>query len=210
MYRILADIYYFSRMIKDKALYVYSEFLLKEQTNLSDEVKRLNIIETNEGFYNIFKNLFIEPTKIVDNIYLGNAYNSSNFHQLDEFNITSVVNITNEIPNYFEEEDNFDYLKISIDDTNKDSLINHFDIALKYIKEIQEKKHNQNILIHCYMGSSRSATIVLAYLIKNYHFTLEDALKLLKEKRPVVNINVDFWKDLEIYYKSLYGEPILC
>ena len=39
---------------------------------------------------------------------------------------------------------------------------------------------------------------------------VKDELKLLKEKRPVVNINVDFWKDLEIYYKSLYGEQILC
>ena len=68
---------------------------------------------------------------------------------------------------------------------------------------------NQNILVHCYMGSSRSASIILAYLIKYYHLTLEDALKLLKEKRPVVNINVDFWKDLEIFYRSLSGEDIL-
>ena len=59
------------------------------------------------------------------------------------------------------------------------------------------------------MGSSRSASVILAYLIKYYHLTLEDALKLLKEKRPVVNINVDFWKDLEIFYRSLSGEDIL-
>ena len=39
------------------------------------------------SFLIAFKNLFIEPTKIVDNIYLGNAYNASNFNQLDEFNI---------------------------------------------------------------------------------------------------------------------------
>ena len=209
MYRILTDIYYFSRMMKDKALYVYFEFLLKERTTLADEVERLEVIETNEGFYNVFKNLFIEPTKIVDNLYLGNAYNASNFNQLDEFNITSILNITNEIPNYFEEDENFDYIKISIDDINKESIINHLDIALKFLIETKKKKPNQNILVHCYMGSSRSASIILAYLIKYYHLTLEDALKLLKEKRPVVNINVDFWKDLEIFYRSLSGEDIL-
>jgi protein phosphatase slingshot len=196
--------------MKDKALYVYSEFLFKERRTLIDEVERLEIIETNEGFYNVFKNLFIEPTKIVDHLYLGNAYNASNFNQLDEFNITSVLNITNEIPNYFEEDINFDYLKISIDDTNNETIINHLDIALKFLNEIKKKKPNQNVLVHCYMGSSRSASIILAYLIKYYRLTLDDALKLLKEKRPVVNINVDFWKDLEFFYKSLYEEDILC
>ena len=209
MYRILTDIYYFSRMMKDKALYVYSEFLFKERRTLVDEVERLEIIETNEGFYNVFKNLFIEPTKIVDHLYLGNAYNASNFNQLDEFNITSVLNITNEIPNYFEEDINFDYLKISIDDTNNETIINHLDIALKFLNETKKEKPNQNVLVHCYMGSSRSASIILAYLIKYYRLTLDDALKLLKEKRPVVNINVDFWKDLEIFYRSLSGEDIL-
>ena len=210
MYRILTDIYYFSRMMKDKALYVYSEFLFKERRTLVDEVERLEIIETNEGFYNVFKNLFIEPTKIVDHLYLGNAYNASNFNQLDEFNITSVLNITNEIPNYFEEDINFDYLKISIDDTNNETIINHLDIALKFLNETKKEKPNQNVLVYCYMGSSRSASIILAYLIKYYRLTLDDALKLLKEKRPVVNINVDFWKDLEFFYKSLYEEDILC
>ncbi len=210
MYRILTDIYYFSRMMKDKALYVYSEFLFKERRTLVDEVERLEIIETNEGFYNVFKNLFIEPTKIVDHLYLGNAYNASNFNQLNEFNITSVLNITNEIPNYFEEDINFDYLKISIDDTNNETIINHLDIALKFLNETKKEKPNQNVLVHCYMGSSRSASIILAYLIKYYRLTLDDALKLLKEKRPVVNINVDFWKDLEFFYKSLYEEDILC
>ncbi len=209
MYRILSDIYYFGRMIKDKAIFMYLEYLGNEDTHIIDPVERIDVIETNDGFVNAFKNLFIEPTKIVDNLYLGNAYNASNFNQLDEFNITSILNITNEIPNYFEEDDNFDYIKISIDDTNKESIINHLDMALKFLIETQKKKPNQNILVHCYMGSSRSASIILAYLIKYYHLTLEDALKLLKEKRPVVNINVDFWKDLEIFYRSLSGEDIL-
>ena len=203
MYRILVDIYYFSRMIKDKALYVYSEYLLKEQTNLSDEVKRLNIIETNEGFYNIFKNLFIEPTKIVDNIYLGNAYNASNFNQLDELNINTIINVTNEIPNYFENIQEYDYFKININDTNSDSIKNFFNESNQYIKEIQQQKPNKNILIHCYMGSSRSATILTAYLLKNFNLNPKQAFSLLQEKRPVVNINTQFWDELQDYYSNL-------
>ena len=81
MYRIVTDIFYFGRMIKDKAIYMYYEYFFNDETNISNRVDRINIIETNDGFVNAFKNLFIEPTKIIDNIYLGNAYNASNFIQ---------------------------------------------------------------------------------------------------------------------------------
>jgi len=203
MYRILTDVYYFSRMLKDKAFYIYSEYILNEETDIIDNVERLEVIETNEGFYNVFKNLFIEPTKIVDNIYLGNAYNASNFNQLDEFNITTIINVTNEIPNYFEELEEFSYLKIPIDDTNSNTLLSFFDKANEYIKNNEQEKTKTNILIHCYMGSSRSATVIIAYLVKKYNFSLQQALELVKEKRPVVNINTKFWNDLETYFSNL-------
>ncbi len=203
MYRILTDVYYFSRMLKDKVFYIYSEYFLNEETDIIDNVERLEVIETNEGFYNVFKNLFIEPTKIVDNIYLGNAYNASNFNQLDEFNITTIINVTNEIPNYFEELEEFSYLKIPIDDTNSNTLLSFFEKANEYIKNNQQEKTKTNILIHCYMGSSRSATVILAYLVKKYNFSLQQALELVKEKRPVVNINTKFWNDLETYFSNL-------
>ena len=203
MYRILTDVYYFSRMLKDKAFYIYSEYILNEETDIIDNVERLEVIETNEGFYNVFKNLFIEPTKIVDNIYLGNAYNASNFNQLDEFNITTIINVTNEIPNYFEELEKFSYLKIPIDDTNSNTLLSFFDKINEYIKNNEREKTKTNILIHCYMGSSRSATVIIAYLVKKYNFSLQQALELVKEKRPVVNINTKFWNDLETYFSNL-------
>ena len=203
MYRILTDVFYFSRMLKDKAFYIYSEYFLNEETDVIDNVERLEVIETNEGFYNIFKNLFIEPTKMVDNIYLGNAYNASNFNQLDEFNITTIINVTNEIPNYFEELEEFSYLNIPIDDTNSNTLLSFFDKINEYIKNNEREKTKTNILIHCYMGSSRSATIIIAYLIKKYNFSLQQALELVKEKRPVVNINTKFWNDLETYFSNL-------
>jgi len=200
MYRIVTDTFYFGRMIKDKAIYMYYEYFFNNETNILNPVDRINIIETNNGFLNAFKNLFIEPTKIVDNIYLGNAYNASNFNQLDEYNITTIINITNEIPNYFQNFPKYDYLKISINDTNTDSLINFFKKSNKYIKNIQQKKINQNILIHCYMGSSRSATMLIAYLIIYYNMNPEEAFLFLQEKRPIVNINSKFWNELQNFY----------
>lgn len=203
MYRVLSDFYYFGRMIKDKAVFMYFEYFGNEETHIIDSVDRIDVIETNDGFLNAFKNLFIEPTKIVDNIYLGNAYNASNFNQLDELNINTIINVTNEIPNYFDNIQEYDYLKININDTNSDSIKNFFNESNQYIKEIQQQKPNKNILIHCYMGSSRSATILTAYLLKNFNLNPKQAFSLLQEKRPVVNINTQFWDELQDYYTNL-------
>ncbi len=203
MYRVLSDIYYFGRMIKDKAVFMYFEYFGNEETHIIDSVDRIDVIETNDGFLNAFKNLFIEPTKIVDNIYLGNAYNASNFNQLDELNINTIINVTNEIPNYFDNIQEYDYLKININDTNSDSIKNFFDESNQYIKDIQQQKPDKNILIHCYMGSSRSATILTAYLLKNFNLNPKQAFSLLQEKRPVVNINTQFWDELQDYYTNL-------
>ena len=48
---------------------------------------------------------------------------------------------------------------------------------------INIKIKNENILIHCYMGSSRSATIVILYLIDKYKMSLEKAIHYIKQKR---------------------------
>ena len=58
----------------------------------------------------------------------------------------------------------------------------------------------KNILIHCYMGSSRSATIISAYLIKYYNFTVSQSIQLLKKQRDIVNINNSFIEDLRQFY----------
>ena len=51
------------------------------------------------------------------------------------------------------------------------------------------------------MGSSRSATVVAAYMIKKYGFTVEECVKLLRSKRDLVNINTNFAKNLQDYWE---------
>lgn len=50
--------------------------------------------------------------------------------------------------------------------------------------------------MHCYVGVSRSATIVLAYLMRLKELTYERALQFLKTKRPDVMPNVGFIQKL--------------
>lgn len=42
------------------------------------------------------------------------------------------------------------------------------------------------ILVHCAVGVSRSATLVLAYLMLYHHFTLVEAIKKVKDHRGII------------------------
>ena len=42
------------------------------------------------------------------------------------------------------------------------------------------------VLVHCYAGVQRSATVVLCYLIKYKHYNIEMAKVIMKNKRSIV------------------------
>lgn len=49
-------------------------------------------------------------------------------------------------------------------------------------------KERRTVYVHCRNGHGRSPTLVAAYLMKYKNMTLEEAEKLIKEKRPEIHI----------------------
>jgi hypothetical protein len=136
---------------------------------------------------------FTEPTHIIDNIYIGSAHNAANKNLLNRLHIKYVINVTAEITNYFEDE--IEYANYTICDDNKQSIFNYLDESYIKIKDFQ-RKNNGFILIHCFMGASRSATILAYYLIKENGMNVKEAYDFLKNKRNLVNPTYKFYKDL--------------
>jgi len=62
------------------------------------------------------------------------------------------------------------------------------------------------VLVHCTLGASRSATIVIAFLMFSRKWTVETAFHFLKERRPVINPNKGFWKQLSEFEGRLFGK----
>ena len=58
-------------------------------------------------------------------------------------------------------------------------------------------------LVHCAAGSSRSGSIVVAYLMKMKFLTLKEGLSFAKSKRSIIHPNEGFMKQLEIYEKTI-------
>jgi protein-tyrosine phosphatase len=49
-----------------------------------------------------------------------------------------------------------------------------------------------NVLVHCFAGISRSATVVIAFLMKYKKMNFEEAFEFTKQKREIINPNFGF------------------
>jgi hypothetical protein len=66
--------------------------------------------------------------------------------------------------------------------------------ALRFIREGVDA--GERVLVHCHAGVSRSATVVLLYLMVYHGLGLDEALALLRKARPIVNPNAGFMRHL--------------
>lgn len=187
--------YCMGRMLIDKSVcYLYNK-------DVSDLGKTKRIYNINRGISGSLYDLTYSPSYIMDNIHLGNGYNARNYYNLIENNIGLIINCTEEIPNYFE--DHFDYYRVSVKDVNGADILPYLDDTVELIHNFIEKNPLKEVFVHCFMGSSRSATIVAAYLMKYYRYNLKDTLEFIKERREVMNINQYFYNQLKDYQNML-------
>lgn len=61
------------------------------------------------------------------------------------------------------------------------------------------------MLVHCKMGISRSASVVIAYVMKAYGWDLRQALDFVKTRRSCIKPNSGFLKQLETYQGILHA-----
>lgn len=61
----------------------------------------------------------------------------------------------------------------------------------------KQRVQHRSILVHCMMGISRSAAVIIAYLIWKYKFSFEGAFQHLKSCRHQIMPNAGFTSQLE-------------
>ena len=167
-------------------------------------IKRMRDKPLTESIYEHITAPFISATKIDNTIYLGNAFNAADYNYIKNNGITAIVNASKEISNYFETNSDLQYFKLDdVKDINSSSIKKYFDNFISFVKKI--KAENGRILIHCFMGSSRSAILVVLCKVYFLGDKLEDSIIDITNKRERVNINITFVKELKEYlYKKNY------
>ena len=121
--------------------------------------------------------------KIIDNLYIGNYSGALDKDIIMQYNINTIVNCTKKKDKINMD---VDYLQIPIDDppyTNDIAYVNTNFIEI--INFILNAMKNGNVLVHCVMGSQRSAVIVSIVLMMRFGLNYENAIKFVKSKRSI-------------------------
>tara|TARA_B100000925_G_scaffold156345_1_gene117399 strand:- start:1684 stop:2283 length:600 start_codon:yes stop_codon:yes gene_type:complete len=172
------------------------------QDNSNKKAVRMNNIE--RGPLGSLYDLTYDSTLIVDQLYLGNSCNARNYYELENNKVGLIINSSPCISNYFQNE--FEYYNVKVEDISGADILCHLDNTVTKMHEFIESNPQKSVFVHCFMGSSRSATIIIAYLMKYHDYNLRDALNFVKEKREVVNLNQDFFKQLSEFDKTLNNQ----
>ena len=135
--------------------------------------------------------------KITENLWLGNYAAASNMTNLKKEGIKKVLCVMDFPIITYNEEDNINQKVISIVDVPSENIIKYFGESLKFIDG------EDKVLVHCMAGASRSATIVIAYIMWKEKKPMDDAIKFVQSKRNAVYPNYGFTKQLRMFENLL-------
>ena len=116
---------------------------------------------------------------IVEGVWLGSLQAANDSELLEKEGITYMVSLgcqPDNMPACVKE-----HLKIDVEDLPTADLEPHFPTACDFIHACV--KQNGKVLVHCNMGISRSASIVIAYLCKANGTLMKEARDFVKSKR---------------------------
>jgi protein-tyrosine phosphatase len=134
-------------------------------------------------------------------LYLGSASDANDAAYLAKNNIKTIIFVAEEVK--IKNATNITVHKYKFQDTYDCDISVYFD-------EISDLIHKQDsVLINCVAGISRSASLVIAYLMKYYEMNLEEAFLYVRKRRKMICPNKQFMTYLYEYEFKLFGENIM-
>ncbi|CAL8080718.1 unnamed protein product [Orchesella dallaii] len=136
-------------------------------------------------------------------LYLGNKDTACDIQWLKHHSITHILTIDScPLPTKITDLPFVKTKYLQVTDMAHEDILQYFEETNRFIQQsICNEVIPGNVLVHCYYGVSRSATIVLAYLMHKYNISLEEALERVKSKREAIGPNHGFISQLKLYEK---------
>ncbi len=121
-----------------------------------------------------------------------------------------VINVTppltsGGVANFFEKEGSIEYLRLPLRDVAADSILPHVAPAVEFLQRARVRADGC-VLVHCNEGKSRSAGIVVAFLMRAYNRSFDDALAAVQAVRPQAEPRETFARQL----RSLASATLPC
>ncbi|KAG8772641.1 hypothetical protein FRC20_001760 [Serendipita sp. 405] len=136
--------------------------------------------------------------EILPRLWLGDIASPQDAKTLEEKNIRSILSVMDwEV--YVPE--GITHKQIWLDDVEHDDLLANMVPSIEFIQSELDKGHG--VLVHCFAGQSRSASIVAAYIMYSQKVDFPTARRQLRSARPLVRPNPGFVAQLDILYKAI-------
>ncbi|KAF2759556.1 phosphatases II [Pseudovirgaria hyperparasitica] len=158
----------------------------------------------------------VKLNQIVPGVWLGNLYCATDESVLYTSGITAVLSVVDDgdvlyaprfaanLPSFIHGER---HRSIRASDSRSVNLLKHFDEIYDWIDHDSQtyvKSERNNVLVHCRMGLSRSATIVVAYVMKKFRTSFSAVLDYCKQQTSI-NPNSGFRRQLQAYEEMGYS-----
>ncbi|KAF2006432.1 phosphatases II, partial [Amniculicola lignicola CBS 123094] len=147
----------------------------------------------------------IDPIPRLPTLHIGGLYALYQTPLLLSSSITHVISVldyTIQLP----ASPPLSHLLIEVEDDPNVNLLQHFPRTNAFISDAlggNEEEGRRGVFVHCAMGKSRSATIVIAYLMDRFSLSPSVALEWLCEGRPVCDPNWGFKEQLLVWEEML-------
>ena len=168
--------------------------------NVEDEEPRL--LPPSSWWYDIFTQLgpfLTSPASlIIENLWLGNALNANDRDFLTRARVRAVVNLSQEVPNLLLP--HVTHCQYRARDEVGCALPLRW--LVRFIHAQREAGHA--VLVHCFIGRSRSVAVVCAYLMAYRGYTFDQAYAHVSRARPAACLNQDLARQL--YRAEASGE----
>ena len=137
--------------------------------------------------------------KINEKIYLGGIDGAREINYLKQEGITHILSLAGKIFSINYEKGTFITKIIEIMDFTNENIFKYFKECIQFIE------NSKKIYIHCMAGVSRSASIVIAYLMYKEHKKYFQIYSEVKKKRSIIIPNFGFVFQLK-YFENLLIE----
>lgn len=133
-------------------------------------------------------------SKITDNVYISDLPTACNKEKLKEDGITHILSTIFGLDPFYP--DDFEYKVLPLRDIESEEIEKYIEEGIQFIEDAIN--NGGKVLVHCSYGISRSASMVIAYLLKT-GMRYNDAFDYVKSKREIIQPNKGFKKKLLVY-----------
>uniref|UniRef100_A0A8C1ZIG9 Dual specificity phosphatase 19b n=1 Tax=Cyprinus carpio TaxID=7962 RepID=A0A8C1ZIG9_CYPCA len=109
--------------------------------------------------------------------------------------VTHVLNVAYGVENVFP--DLFTYKTVTVLDLPETDITSYFPECFQFINEASQQ--GGVVLVHCNAGVSRSASVVIGFLMSQEKMSFDEAFSAVKTARPYIQPNPGFMSQLKKY-----------